>query len=93
MIGLAAKPGTEVDPTCSRASTRSPSAARILVSSAANRSGQAGSGGTISMSLAGAAPPTHGLAPSGAGVSEKRTMSAGSSMARSRQYQKLRRGV
>ena len=43
MIGLAARPGTEVDPTCSTAAIRSPSVAVSSDRTAANRSGQPGS--------------------------------------------------
>jgi hypothetical protein len=43
MIGLAASPGTEVDPMCSSCTTRSSSAPRIRSASRRNSSGHAGS--------------------------------------------------
>jgi hypothetical protein len=42
-MGLAASPGTEVEPMCSMEGAALPSAARILASSWRNRSGQTGS--------------------------------------------------
>ena len=43
MIGLAARPGTAVEPMCSIRSAVSPSAARTVSASAAKRAGQVGS--------------------------------------------------
>ena len=43
MTGFAGNPGTDVDPACSRRSTPSPSAPRILSASRAKSSGQRGS--------------------------------------------------
>ena len=43
MIGLAARPGTEVDPMCSSCTTRSPSTALIRSASRRNRPGHSGS--------------------------------------------------
>src|SRR5438309_1648288 len=43
MIGLATRPGTDVDPWCSMRSARSPRAARIRSSSSRKRCGHAGS--------------------------------------------------
>ena len=43
MIGLAASPGTEVDPMCSSRTTRSPSAAPIRSASRWYRRGHSGS--------------------------------------------------
>ena len=43
MIGLAASPGTEVDPMCSSCTTRSPSTALIRSASRRNSRGHSGS--------------------------------------------------
>lgn len=46
-MGLAARPGTEVLPTCSMATTMSPRADRTRSSKALNRAGQEGSYSTM----------------------------------------------
>ena len=48
IIGLAHSPGTDVEPTCSIASTRSPSAATTRSRAASYHCGHAGSGATTS---------------------------------------------
>src|SRR5215472_11964695 len=77
MMGLAASPGTAVEPTCSSCSTRQPSACRIRLARRSYCRGQAGSGSVTSMPTPGPAPATtHGLAPGGGGESSNDTISA-----------------
>src|SRR5271165_5001883 len=76
MTGLAASPGTEVEPTCSSCSTRQPRACRIRPARWSYCRGQAGSGLVTSMPTAGAAPGTHGSAPQGGAESTNDTISA-----------------
>src|SRR5271165_4849783 len=54
MIGLAASPGTDVDPVCSSSTTRSPSAVRILSAARRKSSGHCGSYSTIRILPSGA---------------------------------------
>src|SRR5579872_406415 len=46
ITGLAARPGTAVEPTCSMRRARAPKTRRISTASAANRAGHSGSYGT-----------------------------------------------
>ena len=69
MIGLAAKPGTDVEPMCSSSSTRSPSAARIRAATTANCAGQPSSYGTTSTGRD--CPPMRTLATSSRSASSK----------------------
>src|SRR4029079_16532785 len=47
MIGFAARPGTDVEPVCSRVMTRSPRIDRIRAASRSNNAGQRGSDSTM----------------------------------------------
>jgi hypothetical protein len=76
MMGLAASPGTEVEPTCSICSARQPRAWRIRPARSSYHHGQAGSASVTSMPVAGAAPGTHEPAPGGGGESSNVTISA-----------------
>src|SRR5262249_15607473 len=76
MTGLAASPGTAVEPTCSSCSTRQPSVSRIRPARASYVLGQAGSGSFSSMPTPGAPPATtQGSAPGGGGASSNETIS------------------
>ena len=63
ITGLAASPGTDVDPTCSTASARGPSAVRMRSASTSKRSGQEGSGSTTSIPVRGDFPGSQAEAP------------------------------
>jgi len=95
MTGLAASPGTAVEPTWSSCSTRQPSARRIRPARRSYCRGQAGSGSVTLTPVPGPAPATHGLAPGGGGESSNDTISArlgiAQFMARSRRIQALNR--
>src|SRR5215475_10423906 len=77
MTGLAARPGTEVEPTWSNCSTRQPSASRIRPASLSYCHGQPGSGPVTSMPTPGPAlATTQGSPPGGGGESSNDTISA-----------------
>src|SRR5271167_842003 len=76
MTGLAASPGTAVEPTCSSCSTRQPRASRIRSASSSYCRGQAGSGSVTSIPTVGAVPGTHRSAPGGSAESANETISA-----------------
>src|SRR5215472_2167450 len=77
MIGLAASPGTAVEPMCSSCSTLQPRASRIRPARPSNCRGQAGSGSVTSMPVPGPVPATtQGSAPWGGAESSNDTISA-----------------
>ena len=73
--GLAASPGTDVEPMCWSSKTRQPRASRTRPARSSNQPDQRSSDSSTCTSQAGPAPGTYMVEPGGTGGSWKVTMS------------------